>query len=674
MITERQLREIPWHTRRTDDAVSDLETDPESGLTDEEAGRRRDRFGPNTIRSGEMDPWWKILFDQFVDPLIYILIIAGLVTLAFQDYIDSAVIFAAVAINASIGFVQESRARKAIRALSEMSAPKASVIRDGREREIETGELVPGDVVTLRSGSRVPADVRLSYADDLQVDESALTGESETVTKQVEPVEDEKAVPGDQLSIAFSGTNVTRGRGRGVVVRTGDASELGRIAETTQEMEKVQTPIQAKMDYLGKVIGVGIGGIALLIAVVGYLKGMTLYEIATTAAAMAVGAVPEALPVVLTVTLSVGVQRMARRNAIIRSLPAVETLGSTTVIGSDKTGTLTSNQMTVRAIWTAHTRYDVTGSGYSPEGEINATNDAPEDDEALRMSLLSGLLANETERLPAEEEEATGDPTELAVLVSAVKGGYDLHDTREAHRQLDVIPFESERKFMATLNETSDGNHIFVKGAPEAILDRCRHQLRPDGNEEDLDRDVLREQAHRLADHGYRVLAMAFRHTDDETLDAEDVEKNLVFAGFQGMEDPVRPEAVDAVRAAQYAGIRVIMLTGDHADTARAIGTQLGLAKEGDEAREGRDLEDLAEQEMHEVVQRVNVYARVSPEHKLKLVEELKSQNNIVAVTGDGVNDAPALQAAHLGIAMGQAGTDVAREASDMVLADDNFA
>jgi magnesium-transporting ATPase (P-type) len=678
-MEERELRETPWHTRPGEQAVEALATDPDRGLSKDEVKGRLDRYGPNTIESGEVDPWWRILLRQFLDPLIYILILAGLVTLYFQDYIDSAVIFAAVLINGTIGFIQEYRAQKAITSLAEMSAPKAHLLRDGRKVDVPTDEVVPGDIVRLGSGARVPADIRLLEGRDLRVDESALTGESEAVQKQADPVEDERAVPGDQLSMAFSGTNVTRGRGLGVVVHTGEASQLGRIAERTREVGKVRTPIQEKMDHLGKLIGAGILLLAGVVAVVGWLQGMTVHEIVQTAVAMAVGAVPEALPVVLTVALAVGVRRMAGRNAIIRTLPSVETLGSTTVIGSDKTGTLTSNQMTVRAIAAGGRRYDVSGSGYSTDGEIELAGDegqdeGPESDEALRMTLLAGLLANETESIPGEDQEPRGDPTELAVLVSAVKAGLDLDETRADHDQLDVIPFESERQYMATLNRMEDGACIFVKGAPEAVLERCGTRILPDGEEEELDTDAAKEAAHELAEEGYRVLGMAFRRVDQDRFDDGEVGSELVFAGFQGMEDPLRPEAKDAVAATRGAGIRVIMLTGDHADTASAIGRQLGLTENGAAAKEGRELDDLSDEELDEVVREVNVFARVSPDHKLRLVERLKAQRHVVAVTGDGVNDAPALQAAHLGVAMGQAGTDVAREASDMILTDDNFA
>ncbi len=676
-MDRKTLSDTPWHVRSTDDVISKLDSDSENGLSNEEAQKRLEKFGPNRIRTGEITPWYEILLNQFTDPLIYILLFAAVVSVLFQEWIDAIVIIAVVLLNGAIGFIQEFRARKAIRSLAKMSAPKATVIREGEENEIENENVVPGDLVQLNSGSRVPADVRLLKALDLEADESALTGESETVTKQTEPIEDEKAVSGDQFSMVFSGTNITRGRGLGVVVRTGDSSEIGQIAEATRDVVSVKTPIQEKMDWLGKAIGIAILVLSVVVVIIGLLLGWELRDIVRTAVALAVGAVPEALPIVLTVTLAVGVQRMAKRNAIIRQLPAVETLGSTTVIGSDKTGTLTANEMTVKAIWAGGRRFEVTGQGYEPEGEIQLNGSHDDIPEPLRLTLLAGLLANETESLPGEgedDEEKSGDPTELAVLVASAKAGYDFKETRNKYKQLDIIPFESERQFMATLNETPEGACIFIKGAPEAVIERCSQQLNSNGKEEKLDVDFARDEAHKLAEEGYRVLAMAIRQADDmDKFEDENPGDGLVFVGFQALEDPLRQEALEAVKSAQNAGIRVVMLTGDHVDTARAIGRQLGLGDNG-RAEEGRDLEDRSDEEIDKLIREVDVYARVSPEHKLKLVERLKDIGEIVAVTGDGVNDAPALQAAHLGIAMGEGGTDVAREASDMVLADDNFA
>jgi magnesium-transporting ATPase (P-type) len=672
MIDPLNLREKAWHVQEADAVVDELKADPERGLSEAEAERRRERYGENRIRSGEALPGWRILLRQFTDPLIYILIFAAVVSVVIRELIDATVILAVVVINGTIGFVQELRARKAIRSLAKMSAPKARIVRDGEAREIPSEAVVPGDVVLLAAGGRVPADVRLLQVKGLQVDESALTGESAPVTKGTKPVEDAHSVPGDQICMAFAGTTLTRGRGRGVVVRTGDASELGHIAAETQEMGEIKTPIKEKMERLGKAIGAAVFVLSVVVVAGGFIAEAPPREIIRTAVALAVGAVPEALPIVLTVTLAVGVQRMARRNAIIRSLPAVETLGSTTVVASDKTGTLTVNEMTVEAIWAGGRTYEVSGSGYLPEGEIAPAEGEADEGEGLRRILLAGLLANEAKGLPREGDGIGGDPTELALLVSAMKAGLEPEETRRAHRQLDVIPFESERKFMATLNDGPDGRFVFLKGAPEVVLDRCSHQLAPGGEETPLDADAGWEMAAKLADAGYRVLGMAQRREEKDAFEDEDPGREMAFLGFQAMEDPVRPEAVEAVAAAGRSGIRVIMLTGDHARTARAIGRKLGL--EGDRVAEGRRIDAASGEELDALVEEVDVFARVSPDHKLQLVERLKARGHIVAVTGDGVNDAPALQAAHLGVAMGKAGTDVAREASDMVLVDDNFA
>jgi magnesium-transporting ATPase (P-type) len=699
------MREVAWHTRAADDVLRELETDLERGLTQQEAERRLERYGPNAIQRRESDPWWRVLLGQFLDPLIYILLIAAAVSLAFQEQIDAIVILVVVVLNAAIGFTQEWRARRAIEALQEMTAPKATVVRDGEEREIDGDGVVPGDVVILTAGGSVPADVRIARARDLRVDESALTGESHPVQKAEDAVEDEHAVPGDQIGMSFAGTTVVRGRGRGVVVRTGDASELGQIAEAAHAVGEVKTPVQEKMEQLAKLIGYAIAILAVIVVAGGALLGMPLDEIVRTAVALTVGAIPEALPIVLTVTLAVGVQRMAKRNAIMRSLPAVETLGSTTVVGSDKTGTLTVNRMTVSMVWAGGERHRfgrrVGGSG--EDGRRAEDDDAADDERAagdagaadadaassdvdvdvseavaegrtapLAMTLLAGLLANEAESLP-DEEDGVGDPTETALLEAAVAAGLELGEIRESHRQIDIIPFESDRQFMATINETPSGRRIFLKGSPEAVLEHCARVLGPDGETHDLDADEGREAANALADDGYRVLGMAYGDTDSDSFDGDDPGSELVFAGLQGLEDPVRPEAVEAVAHAKQAGIRVLMLTGDHARTARAIASQLGF---GEDARveEGRNLERLSDEGIDELVREVDVYARVSPQHKLKLVEALKRQGHVVGVTGDGVNDAPALRAAHIGIAMGKIGTDAAREASQMVLADDNFA
>ena len=670
-----------WHTLSVDQVVDAHDIDLECGLDEDEARRRLETYGPNEVESTEQTPWWRILLDQFLDPLIYILMVAAVVALVFGEYIDAGVIAAVLVINGGIGFFQEIRARSAIESLAAMAAPKARVLRDGAERTIPSREIVPGDIVSLTSGTRVPADLRLLRSRDLSIDESALTGESMAIAKETGVVDDEHAVPGDQINMAFSSTVVTRGRGRGLVVRTGDDTELGQIASAMRGVADTKAPIQHKVRTLSHWIGGAIAFFTAIVFAVGWLQQRALDEIVGMAIAMAVAAIPEALPIVLTVTLAVGVRRMAEQNAITRSLPAVETLGSTTVIGSDKTGTLTMNQMTVKAIWSASGDYEVSKSGYDIDGTITLDGDPVDvdDDPPLKMTLLAGILANEASAIPTDDdddgEEDGGDPTELALLVSAQKAGFDIDDTRRSWTELDVIPFESERQYMASLREDDDGDRfIFVKGAPEAVIPRCNRRQVGDETEP-IDEGEILDEARRLAHDGYRVLATAFVPSDNDDLDEDDVCDELIFAGFQAMEDPLRPEAREAVEQSQRAGIRVLMLTGDHADTAQAIGRQLGLGN-GDEPRvvEGTELEQMSDTDVDEVMRDVDVFARVAPEHKLRIVERLRAADEIVAVTGDGVNDAPALRAADLGIAMGKAGTDVAREASDMVLSDDNFA
>jgi magnesium-transporting ATPase (P-type) len=664
----------PWHTLEAGEALELLGSDPE-GISEEDAARRLEALGPNEVEAERVVPWWELVAHQFRDPLIYILLIAAAVTLVLREFTDAGVIITVVLINALIGFVQERRAQQAMQALARMSAPRAEVLRGGATHEIASRELVPGDVVVLTSGVRVPADLRLLHVRELEADESALTGESMPVRKNAEALEDDALVAGDQVNMVFAGTVVTRGRGRGVVVRTALRTELGRIASAVREIGLTRTPLQEGMDRFGRLVGLAIVGFSLLVVVVGLLRAMPPGEIFLAAVATAVAAIPEGLPVVLTVTLAIGVSRMARRNAIIRSLPAVETLGSTTVIGSDKTGTLTKNQMTVRAAWADGRRYDFTGVGYGAEGAVEYDGREVEvrDHAALCDALLAGVLANEADPASALSAEPGGDPTEIALHVAAAKAGLHPRAVRGDRPELDVLPFESEQRYMATLNEGPEGRRAWLKGAPEALLERCGAQAGERGAAP-LDAEAVRRAAEEMAAEGLRVLAMAYRPTEAERLEEGVLDRDLVFAGLQGLEDPVRPEAVEAVAAAHEAGIRVLMLTGDHVDTARAIGRQLGLGEAGGAALEGRTIETMSEEELDEAVRAVDVYARMEPEHKLRVVRRLRAQGEVVAVTGDGVNDAPALRAAHLGIAMGKGGTDVAREASGMVLADDNFA
>ncbi len=663
-----------WHVLPIERVLELLDTQPQ-GLASDEATRRLEQYGRNEVEAERLTPWWTILLHQFRDPLIYILLIAAAVTFLIGDLVDGGVIMAVVLINAIIGFTQEYRAREAMSALQKMSAPTAEALRDRRPAKIPAAELVPGDIISLTSGDRVPADVRLLKVRELEADESALTGESLAVRKTVDSLEEELLVPGDQTNIAFAGTVVTRGRGRGVVIRTGAASELGRIATAMREMTETATPLQKKFDTLGVRIGIAVLLLSVIVVMIGLLRAMPLAELLVAAVALAVATIPEGLPVVLTVTLAIGVRRMARRKAIIRSLPAVETLGSTTVIGSDKTGTLTRNEMTVRVVWAGGRRFEVTGAGYSPEGAItiDGQSTSAERDRALAEVLRAGVLANEADPRSLDTGEALGDPTEVALYAAAAKGGLQPAVLRRELPEVSALPFESERRLMASLRDTPEGRRVFLKGAPEAILAHCSSMMLADGTGE-LDVELMREVAHAMAAEGLRVLAMASAEESSDELSDASLGNELTFAGMQGMEDPVRPEAVEAVALAHEAGIRVLMLTGDHVDTAQAIGRQLGLGRRSDRAIDGAELSRISPDELKDAVTQVDIYARVAPEHKLAIVSHLKDRGEIVAVTGDGVNDAPALRAAHIGIAMGRTGTDVAREASDMVLADDNFA
>ncbi len=665
-----------WHRLTFEAALARLASGSD-GLTNAEAARRLREVGPNEIERERLQSRWELLLHQFRDPLIYILLVAAAVTFALRDYTDTGVILAVLLINALIGYLQESRAQREMAALANLAAPRAEALRDGAPRSVASRELVPGDVVLLASGARVPADLRLLAAIGLEIDESALTGESLPARKSTAPLADEGLVAGDQTNLAFAGTVVTRGRGRGLVVRTGRATEIGRITTAVRAQAATTTPLQARIARFGRRVGLVVVGLALLVVAIGLARGLPAAELFLAAVAIAVSAIPEGLPVVLTVTLAIGVRRMAQRRAIVRSLPAVETLGSTTVIGSDKTGTLTRNEMTVVALWAGGTAYEVTGTGYRAEGEIRrdgravAAADAP----ALARLLAAASLANEAPPPRHDDDAPVGDPTEVALHVAAAKGGVDPARLRAEWRQRDLLPFEPERMAMASLDEGPGGTiRLHVKGAPERLLALCSRQLAADGGEAPLDPTAVRAAADAMARAGLRVLAMACRDTDAERIDERRLGDGLVLVGLQGMEDPVRPEAVAAVAATRRAGIRTLMLTGDHERTARAIGARLGLQEEGEPVLVGSELGALDDAELDRRLERGRVFARVAPEHKLRIVERLKARGETVAVTGDGVNDAPALRAAHLGVAMGASGTDVAREAADIVLADDNFA
>ena len=649
----------------------------EEGLSEAQAKKHLETYGPNTIAEKKETNRLQIFIRQFTSPLIYILLIAALVTFLLQSYTDTGVILTVVVFNAIIGFIQEFKAEESMRALKQLMVPKAKVLRENREKEISSGELVPGDIVLLTSGAKVPADLRLSHTLELKIDESMLTGESLPAEKVTKPIKEKNLSPGDQRNMAFMGTVVVNGRGRGVVVTTGSQTVLGSIATEVKEAEGIQAPLQQKFHKFSKRIGFVVLAASILLFLIGIFIGENLKEMFMTAVAAAVATIPEGLPVVLTIALAVGVRRMAKRHAIIRKLAAVETLGSTTVICTDKTGTLTKNEMTVKVIFDGEHVFDVTGTGYDPEGEILHEWTVPTEEERknLFMALRIGLLCNESHLYKEDEEvKVDGDPTEGALIVSALKGGLIPEKEKNVYKQMAILPFESERGFMATLHWNGNDRKrlIFIKGAPEKVLDLCTGCLVAEG----LRAEAIFQTADRFAKEGMRVLAMAYREAPEtmEELNENNVRGSYILAGIQGMIDPPRPEVIDAIKGCRQAGIRVVMITGDHPTTAMAIGKMLNISHDTSKALTGREIEEMDDDQLSAKVREVSVFARVAPHHKLRIVDQLMRRGEIVAVTGDGVNDAPALKKGHLGVAMGKKGTDVAKEASDMVIMDDNFA
>ncbi|MBN1790843.1 MAG: cation-transporting P-type ATPase [Bacteroidales bacterium] len=658
-----------------EEIVDLLNTNLQKGLEILEVKHRQQQFGLNVITPGKgKGPLLRFLL-QFNNPLVIILLIASVVTILLKDTTDAMVIFGVVLINAIIGFIQESRAEEAISALSKTMTTEANAIRSGKTVRIPAAELVPGDIVQLQAGMSVPADVRLMSSRDLQVTEAALTGESLPVKKNADVLLPHDTVLADRINIAYASTLVTYGTAHGVVVATGDKSEVGRISQLISGAAELRTPLTKKISHFSLILLIAILVLSALTVLIGLLRGQALIDTLMTAIALAVSAIPEGLPATLTVILAIGVARMARRHAIIRNLPAVETLGSTTVICSDKTGTLTQNQMTVKEVFTRDGMYSVAGTGYYPVGEIRSIDDrgpAYQDNMALLETLKCGLFCNDS---LLEEKEGQwyvhGDPTEGALLVSARKA-LQISDADKFPARIDAIPFDSQHQYMATLH--SDGS-IYIKGAAEVLLDRCSEILDKSGGATPGDMNIFRNVVDRMASGGMRVLAFARLEKPGARSIAFDDISGLTILGLQGMIDPPREEAVTSIKACHQAGINVKMITGDHALTAAAIGRQIGLADEQDkEVLTGYELSGMSDADLSEKIEAVNIFARVAPEQKLRLVEILQSRNHIVAMTGDGVNDAPALKQANIGVSMGITGTDVAKESADMILTDDNFA
>ncbi|WP_321462659.1 cation-transporting P-type ATPase [uncultured Vibrio sp.] len=670
-----------WHNKSIDDTFSKLSSQPD-GLAPQESAQRLSQFGANRLPVSHGRSVFQRLLSQFHNVLIHVLLVVMVVTAALGHWVDAAVVAGVVIINAIIGFIQEGKAENALNAIQAMLAPTALVLRDSHQVKINADELVVGDVVILQSGDRVPADLRLFRSKGLQVAEAVLTGESTPIEKTTLPVNSDSELA-DRYCMVYSGTMVTHGQGSGVVVATGINTELGKISSLVSRVKPATTPLLKQIAQFSRWLTAGILIVAVATFSYGLLvQGYPITDMFLAAISLAVAAIPEGLPAIMTITLAIGVERMAKRNAIIRRLPAVETLGAVSVICTDKTGTLTRNEMTVQKIITSSNEFRISGTGFDPHGEvsINHTSIYPEEHPFLIQAMRAAVLCNDaTIQLHDDKWQIQGDPMEGALLIAGMKAGIDSETETKSFPRTDLIPFESEHRFMATLHHNHIGEaYIFIKGAPEQVLDICNQQL-VDQNAvnttTEIDRTYWHEQIEAMAKQGMRVLAIAYRPTKYTQLELtfNDVKDDLIMLGLFGLIDPPRQEAINAIEVCKNAGIRVKMMTGDHALTAQAIAGQIGLINPGD-ALTGQQIDALTDEELFAVAKEVDVYARVSPEHKMRLVNTLQKHQQIVAMTGDGVNDAPALKRSDIGTAMGITGTDSAKEAAEMVLTDDNFA
>ncbi|MDO5708117.1 MAG: calcium-translocating P-type ATPase, SERCA-type [Andreesenia angusta] len=656
------------HIDSLDNIANELKTDFEKGISESEVSNRREKYGENRLEEKKSRTIFQMILDQFKDFLVIILIIASIISIAVGELSDGIVILLIVIINAILGVVQENRASNALKALQEMASPKAKVIRDGELKEIESINLVLGDIVIIESGDYIPADLRLIESNNLKIDESALTGESVAVDKDALARIKENAPIADRINLAYMSTIVTYGRAKGVVVSTGMDTEIGKIAGMLNESKDSQTPLQRKLAEFGKLLGIICIIVCIIIFGLGLIRGQNLLEIFLIAISLAVAAIPEGLPAVVTVVLAMGMQRMVKRNAIIKRLAAVETLGSTTVICTDKTGTLTQNKMTVLEIYDGENEWDITGTGYSFEGEIRGKGSLKDID----MLLNAMVLCNDAE---ISEEEVIGDPTEGALIVAAAKAQKFKSDLNRLYPRIKEFPFDSDRKLMSTMHNINGRYIMLTKGAPDIVLSRSKKILL-NGEIIELTEEIrnrITKKNSEYAESALRVLAFAYKEIEENS-NIEEEENQLTFLGLTGMIDPPREEAKEAIKLCKSAGIRVVMITGDHITTASAIGRQIGLLDGNSLAIEGHKIDEYTDEEFKEIVKKTNVFARVSPEHKVRIVDSIKSNNEIVAMTGDGVNDAPSLKRADIGVAMGITGTDVSKEAANMILTDDNFA
>ena len=696
-----------WHTMGGSEVANELDVSREKGLSDLEANLRLENYGNNELMEAPPTSIWLMIYEQFANFVVILLLVAAVISAVLGDWVEAAAIMIIVLLNAVLGVVQEQRAEEALAALKKMASPDANVLRDGRRKSIPAREVVPGDIVFLEAGNFIPADVRLLETVNLRVDEAALTGESVPVTKNAHLDIEEDASLGDRKTMAFTGTLVTYGRGVGVVVNTGMTSEIGQIAKMLQSVEEEDTPLQKRLDSFGQTLGWVTLVISGVVFIEGMITGTPPLEMFIIAVSLAIAAVPEGLPAVVTITLALGMQEMISRNALIRKLSSVETLGSATIICSDKTGTLTQNEMTVTSVAVDGEFLDITGTGYKLDGDflrdgnkVDLANDYPGILTALWIGALNNdaILEKDFDEAGKDTTRMVGDPTEGALLVAAAKAGALPAPLARAYPRIEEIPFDSERKRMVTVHliENPDAQDVspfydqkqqawYVlaeKGAPDIVLDRCTHYQNRDDKAVPLDDEQRRRilaANDRMTDKALRVLGVAYavikdlEYRKNGDLD-EDIEKELIFVGLLGMIDPARPEIMPALITAREAGIRTVMITGDYPNTARAIAREIGLLQEGHRVITGKDLDELTPDQLQETVKITDVFARVSPEHKVQIVEAFKANNQVVAMTGDGVNDAPSIKKADIGIAMGITGTDVAKETADMVLTDDNYA
>ncbi|HZJ57093.1 MAG TPA: calcium-translocating P-type ATPase, PMCA-type, partial [Clostridia bacterium] len=659
------MNNLIWHTKSLEEVEKVLQTSLDQGLSEQESARRLEKYGSNELEHKGRKSIWGMLVEQFKDFMVIILIIAAAVSGILGETTDAIIILIIVGLNAILGVVQENKAEESLEALKNMAAPHAKVKRGGSPDVIDAANLVPGDVVVLEAGDFVPADIRLIETSNVKIEEAALTGESVPVDKGNAPLPGDDIPLGDRVNMAYSGSIVTYGRGVGIVVETGMSTQMGRIAEMIQSEEGVRTPLQKRLESLGKILGIAALGICGLIFVVGVLYGKDIFDMFFTSVSLAVAAIPEGLPAIVTIVLAIGVQRMAKRNAIIRKLPAIETLGSATVICSDKTGTLTQNKMTVKQLYYNHMDQDIV------DGSQN-------DNHHLELLILAGVLCNDTQIKETEEGlDTIGDPTETALVDLGLNYGLDKRSLDQDIKRVYELPFDSERKLMTTVHGVDNGLRVFTKGGTDELLNKC-NKILLNGNAEALTQqhiaDIQRANE-AMASKALRVLAMAYKDIDEipNQEDGGQLESDLTLIGLMGMIDPPREEAKEAVKLCKRAGIKPIMITGDHKITAVAIAKELGILGERDEAITGAEVEAMRDEELKEKVKHISVYARVAPEHKVRIVKAWQEWGQIVAMTGDGVNDAPALKRADIGAAMGIVGTDVAKEAADMVLTDDNF-